>query len=306
MLPRSPLTPDNAINRWNCASFTTRTAARDNHQVTDPPEPTDDAAAPALVRRGARKLDNNTSLLAFVRRMRRRLPGDEDFGDPLSTARFGHLAVANQQWTDITENRPGVVRELGRGALQVWQSVLEMRGQDHGDVQLTVVFTDLVNFSTWALGAGDDETLRLLRDVATAIEPPVNRRGGVVVKRLGDGMMATFTSPQAAFDAVVEANANLKLVTATGYKPRIRAGMHTGNPRKLGGDYLGIDVNIAARVAQKATAGEILASQSTVALLDPETVTARRKRTFALMRAKGVPDELEVFALTPKPTSKEP
>ena len=62
--------------------------------------------------------------------------------------------------------------------------------------------------------------------------------------------------------------------------------MHTGNPRKLGGDYLGIDVNIAARVAQKATAGEILASQTTVALLDPERVAARRKRTFSLAEAR--------------------
>ena len=76
--------------------------------------------------------------------------------------------------------------------------------------------------------------------------------------------------------------------------------MHTGNPRKLGGDYLGIDVNIAARVAQKAAAGEILASQSTVALLDPQSVSMRRKRTFALLRVKGVPDELEVFAVSPK------
>lgn len=193
-----------------------------------------------------------------------------------------------------------MVRELGRGALQVWQSVLETRGHDHGEVQLTVVFTDLVNFSSWALRAGDDETLRLLREVAVAIEPPVKRHGGEVVKRLGDGMMATFASPQSAFDAVLEANDNLTSVKAKGYQPKIRAGMHTGNPRKLGGDYLGIDVNIAARVAQKATAGEILASQSTVELLDPETVTARRKRTFALLRVKGVPDELEVFSITPK------
>jgi adenylate cyclase len=263
-------------------------------------EPDEEVPARRLMRRGARAFDKNEALLSFVRRLRERLPGDEDFGDPLSTARFGHLAVANSQWTDLTENRPGVVRELGRGALQVWQSVLEARGQDHGDVPLTVVFTDLVNFSTWSLSAGDDETLRLLRDVAEAIEPPVKRRGGVVVKRLGDGMMAVFTSPQAAFDAVVEANDNLKTVKADGYRPRIRAGMHTGNPRKLGGDYLGIDVNIAARVAQKATAGEILVSQSTLELLDPESVTSRRKRAFALMRAKGVPDELEVFAVSPK------
>jgi adenylate cyclase len=142
--------------------------------------------------------------------------------------------------------------------------------------------------------------LRLLRDVAVAIEPPVKRHGGEVVKRLGDGMMAVFVSPVDAFDALVEANENLREVRAPKYRPRIRAGMHTGNPRRLGGDYLGVDVNIAARVAQKATAGEILASQATVALLDPEKITTRKKRSFALVRAKGVPDELEIYAISPR------
>lgn len=263
--------------------------------MSDPEVP-----ARRVVRRGMQAIDKNEALLAFVRRMRKRLPGDEDFGDPLSTARFGHLEAANQQWTELTENRPGVVREIGRGALQLWQSVLETGGHDHGDRELTVVFTDLVGFSTWALSAGDDDTLRLLRDVAVAIEPPVKRHGGEVVKRLGDGMMAVFVSPADAFEALVEANANLREVKAPKYRPRIRAGMHTGNPRRLGGDYLGIDVNIAARVAQKAAAGEILASQSTVALLNPERISTRKKRSFALVRAKGVPDELEIYAISPR------
>jgi adenylate cyclase len=263
-------------------------------------EPAAEETFGKAVRRRARALDSNERLFGAVRRLRRHLPGDSDFGDPLSTARFGHLAVASRQWTDLTEGRPGVVREVGRGALQVWQSVLEARGRDRGEVQLTILFTDLVNFSTWALRAGDDETLLLLREVANAIEPPVKQRGGEVVKRLGDGMMAVFTSAQAAFDAVVQANANLAEIYVAGYKPRIRAGMHTGNPRKLGGDYLGVDVNIAARVADKATAGEILASQTTVALLDANTVSTRRKRTFAFLKAKGVPDELEVYSVRPK------
>jgi adenylate cyclase len=272
-------------------------ATRDNRRMD---EPVDDESVETALRRRARMVDSNERLFGMIRRLRERLPGDKDFGDPLSTARFGHLAVASRQWTELTQDRPGVVREVGRGALQVWQSVLEARGHDHGDVQLTIVFTDLVEFSTWALRAGDDDTLRLLREVAAAIEPPVKRRGGSVVKRLGDGMMAVFASPQAAFEAVMEANANLAPIRIAGYRPKIRAGMHTGNPRKLGGDYLGIDVNIAARVAQKATAGEILASQTTVALLDPESVNARRKRTFSLLRAKGVPDELEIFSVTPR------
>jgi adenylate cyclase len=284
------MTPRNAINPLVIRGF--------NRCVDDRVE--DDELEQKKFRRTVRGLDGHPRLVSAVRRLRSRLPGDQDFGDPLSTARFGHLAVANQQWTEFTEDRPGVLREVGRGALQVWQSVLEARGRDHGDVQLTIVFTDLVNFSAWSLRAGDDDTLALLRLVAGAIEPPVKRHGGVVVKRLGDGMMAVFSSPQAAFDAVVEANDNLSGIKVAGYRPRIRAGMHTGNPRQLGGDYLGIDVNIAARVGQKAAAGEILASQTTVALLDPQSITTRRKRTFSLLRAKGVPDELEVYSLTPR------
>jgi adenylate cyclase len=288
------MTPSNAINALLFRRFA---APRDNRRVDDSVE---DEIATSNIRRRARALDGNDTLVGLVRRLRERLPGDKDFGDPLSTARFGHLAIASRQWTDLTENRPGVVREVGRGALQVWQSVLEARGRDRGDVQLTIVFTDLVNFSTWALRVGDDETLSLLRQVAVAIEPPVKQRGGEVVKRLGDGMMAIFSSPQAAFEAVAEANENLADIKVAGYRPKIRAGMHTGNPRKLGGDYLGIDVNIAARVAQKAAAGEILASQTTVSLLDPQAVNAKRKRTFALLRAKGVPDELDVFSVARK------
>jgi adenylate cyclase len=250
------------------------------------------------VRRSARAVNGNDRLVDGVRRLRSRLPGDHHFGDPLSTGQFAHLQVAQRQLEGLTDGKPGVMREIGLGALQVWQSVLESRGRDRGEIELTVVFTDLVGFSTWALKAGDDETLSLLRQVAVAVEPPVREHRGEVVKRLGDGMMAVFPSSQDAFDAVMDAQEALDDVTVGGYRARMRAGMHTGNPRRLGGDYLGVDVNIAARVSQKAAAGEFLASRASVEGLDPDSVAMRRKRSFALKRAKGVPDELEVFALS--------
>jgi len=45
------------------------------------------------------------------------------------------------------------------------------------------LFTDLVGFSEWALRAGDDAMLRLLRWVAQVVEPPLLEAGGQVVKR---------------------------------------------------------------------------------------------------------------------------
>jgi class 3 adenylate cyclase len=42
---------------------------------------------------------------------------------------------------------------------------------------VTLLFTDLVGFSSWALEVGDDTALLLLRRVASALEPPVTATG---------------------------------------------------------------------------------------------------------------------------------
>lgn len=252
----------------------------------------------------ARRLDRSRPLVNAVRRLREHLPGDRNFGDPLSTADRRHFAILQRQLQDLSGSQDSVVSELSGGAMQVWQAVLSARGRDVGETDVTLLFTDLVGFSTWALAAGDERTLHLLRQVGYAIEPPVTARAGQVVKRLGDGMMAAFREPQAAFDAVVEARERLAAVDAEegsgGWRPRLRAGLHTGRPRRLGGDYLGVDVNIAARLVERAGADEILASGSAVAGLSAERARWRRKKTFALLRVKGVPGELDVYAVAPR------
>jgi adenylate cyclase len=159
---------------------------------------------------------------------------------------------------------------------------------------MTIVFTDLVEFSEWALDAGDDAALTLLRDVSDAIEPPVEKRGGEVVKRLGDGMMAVFDDPSAALSAVVEARERLQEVECDGYDARIRAGIHVGRPRCIGGDYLGVDVNVAARMAEEAGGDEILVSDRVLELLGDDAPKADRKRRF---KVKGVPRDLGAYSV---------
>jgi adenylate cyclase len=185
------------------------------------------------------------------------------------------------------------MRELGLGALQVWQALSEAQGRGHGEEDLVIVFTDLVGFSAWALEAGDERALALLRDVGQAVEPPLTERGGRVVKRLGDGLMATFLDADAAVEGLIEGRSRLAGVSADGYQPQMRAGIHLGRPRKLGGDYLGVDVNIAARLADAASADEILVSDRVVAAVDPARVAARKRR----FKAKGAPKDLEAYSL---------
>jgi adenylate cyclase len=246
-------------------------------------------------RAAARKLNQSAALLTAAKLVRELLPGDSRFGDPLSTAGRAQPEQVGKRLAELTAQRPGVMREAGLSALQVWQAVSEAQGRGQGDERLAIVFTDLVDFSDFALEAGDEVALELLRQVGEAIEPPVAAHGGEVVKRLGDGMMAVFPEPAEAVDAVVEARERLADVSSNGYQPRIRAGLHVGQPRKLGGDYLGVDVNIAARVAEEAGADELLVSDRAMAMLDSDALKAKRKRRFSV---KGVPKDLTVYSVS--------
>lgn len=260
-------------------------------------EPTGRAARAAAVVRG---IDRAPGLVATLRRMRRVLPGDSGFGDPLSAAGADSASVVARVADRLFDEQPSATKELSLGALQVWQSFLERAGRGQGEREVTLLFTDLVGFSSWALRAGDDEALALLRAIASAVEPAVLDHRGAIVKRLGDGVMATFPSPQLAFDAVAYARERLASVVVEGYVPRLRAGIHTGSPRAIGGDYLGVDVNIAARLVEKAGPDETLVSARALAGLDTARVVTRRKKTFLLTRVKGMPEDLAVYVASPK------
>ena len=133
----------------------------------------DDRAA--TLRRLAVHVDSQPSLLTAAQRLRRRLPGDERFGDPMSTAGAQPVEVVARRVSAMQPERKSVLQELGLGALQVWQSLSEAAGRGHGDQQMAVLFTDLVGFSSWALQAGDEPALELLREVAER-SPRFSRR----------------------------------------------------------------------------------------------------------------------------------
>jgi adenylate cyclase len=251
-------------------------------------------AAGAKLRDGAQRMDSSEKLVTAAKLLRELMPGDSRFGDPLSTAGAESPQVLARRMTKLTEKRPGVLHEAGMSALQMWQAVSEAQGRGRGDDEVAIVFTDLAEFSSWALEAGDDQALDLLRDVGDAIEPPVKDGGGRVVKRLGDGMMAVFADPAAALEAIMAGRARLEQIECDGYVPRMRAGMHVGRPRRIGGDYLGVDVNIAARLAEAADADEVLISETALAKLDAESLDVKKKRRF---KVKGVPKDLTAHSV---------
>jgi len=253
------------------------------------------AAARARVSAAGRRLELNPKLVTTAKLVRELLPGDSQYGDPLSTAGPQQAQLVARRLSELTAERPGLLREAGLSALQVWQSVSEAQGRGRGDQEVTIVFTDLSGFSDWALEAGDDRALELLREVGRAIEPAMREHDGEVIKRLGDGLMVVFDEPQPALTAILEGRERLEEVGAEDYRPQLRAGIHVGRPRRLGGDYLGVDVNIAARLVEQASGDELLVSGRTLEMLDTEDMKVRRKRRF---KVKGVPDDVAAHSVS--------
>ncbi|MGV0625399.1 adenylate/guanylate cyclase domain-containing protein [Mycolicibacter minnesotensis] len=246
---------------------------------------------------------NDVRIVDLVRRVRRALPGDPEFGDPLSTAGDGGPQAAARAAERLMGDRSAASREVGLGALQVWQALTQRMSRAPGDADVTLVFTDLVGFSTWSLQSGDDATLTLLRRVSRAIEPPLLDAGGRIVKRMGDGLMAVFRDPLVAVGAVLQAQDAIGAVEVNGHTPVMRAGIHTGRPQRLADDWLGVDVNIAARVMERAVKGGIIVSGPTLERIDPVElgtlgVAAKRvRRPVLAAKTSGVPADLTMYRL---------
>ena len=243
------------------------------------------------IRAAALRADSDPRLLTLARGIRRRLPGDARFGDPLSTAGETPAAVVGRRMGALQAERESVAQELGFGALQVWQALSEASGRGRGSEEVTLLFTDLAGFSSWALKAGDEAAVELLRAVGTKVEAAIAAESGRIVKRLGDGVMATFLEPGQAVAAALGAREALYEIEIEGYRPQLRCGVHLGRPRKLGGDYLGVDVNVAARVAAAAKPDEVLVSDAVCAALDPGLFELGRSKR---LKAAGTPRELRV------------
>ncbi|MBO0880836.1 MAG: adenylate/guanylate cyclase domain-containing protein, partial [Mycobacterium sp.] len=282
-------------------------ASGDSEQTVITSAPPGSERRPAVSIHGAaawlRSRNQSPGVIELIRRARRALPGDPEFGDPLSTAGDGGPRAAARAAGRLLGDRGGASREVSLGALQVWQALAEAVSRRPANPEMTVVFTDLVGFSSWSLRAGDDATLKLLRRVAQAAEPPLLQAGGHIVKRMGDGIMVVFSDPLVAVGAVLVAQRAVQSVDVDGYTPRMRVGIHTGRPQRLAADWLGVDVNVAARIMERATRGGVMVSGATLDQLAQTdlaslgVVAKRAPRPVFAAKTPGLPPELAIYRL---------
>ena len=130
---------------------------------------------------------------------------------------------------------------------------------------VTIVFTDLEGFTTFASKAEQDDVLTLIRAHHALVREQISRHGGFEVKQTGDGFMIAFADPARAVQcaASIQRAMVLQAQQHPGHHTRVRIGLNSGDAIREGGDFFGHTVNIASRIADRADGGQVLVSEAT-------------------------------------------
>ena len=165
--------------------------------------------------------------------------------------------------------------------------IVDMRDLPTGTV--TFLFTD-VEGSTKLLHQLGERYRDVQKRHNSIIRAAIAAGEGREVSTEGDSFFAVFPTPGAAVRAAVRAQRDL----AAEQWPdeiviRVRMALHTGEGILGGDNYLGLDVNRAARIAGVAHGGQVLLSDATRGLIERSLPAGMRLRDLGQHRLKDLP-----------------
>lgn len=152
-----------------------------------------------------------------------------------------------------------------------------------------MLITDLVASTEHAVVAGDERWADTMSDHDALVREELARFEGVEVRTTGDGVLALFACPWQAIACGRAIGAGLHALGQ-----RARAGIHTGEIERRGGDVAGLAVHITSRVADLARADEVLVSSVVPQLVLGSDLSFRDRGEHAL---KGVPGRWRLYAV---------
>ena len=189
-------------------------------------------------------------------------------------------------------------------------AALHMEGERR---HLTVMFTDMVNFTVMAESLSEESVFGLTRRIAGEQAKAIQFHGGVVQDFAGDGIMAVFGAPVAMEDAALRACRTAldiqdriarlqgELQDSYGVRPLLRIGIHTGpavvgqigEGKPMSYSALGDTVNVASRLQAAAEPGSVCITKATLDLVEGFVDT-----TFLGTRQfKGKAQTIEIYRL---------
>jgi eukaryotic-like serine/threonine-protein kinase len=179
-------------------------------------------------------------------------------GGPL-IAGAGSRAPDSEAFAPHVRNAPTSVDEV---AARVGSERPSLRPAAAPDGTVTILFSDIEGSTQLNERLGDVQWLELLRAHHAIVREQVHEHGGFEVKAQGDGFMIAFPSARRAVQCAraIQRAIDSQLGDDSHAPIRLRIGLHTGEAIREEADFYGKNIVLAARIADQARGGEILAS----------------------------------------------
>lgn len=163
------------------------------------------------------------------------------------------------------------------------------------NVEVAVLFADVTGSTRLYETLGDEDANRIIGKVLDLMSTITEQYQGFVIKTIGDEIMSRFTTANEAVRAAKEMQEEVSAGIKGETTPiSIKVGLHYGPAILMeDGDVFGDAVNVAARMAGIAKGAQIITTQESVDLLDPELQDMSRQ--FDRTTVKGKEQEIVVY-----------
>jgi predicted ATPase/class 3 adenylate cyclase len=251
-----------------------------------------------------REVDNRTDIFAFGVVLHELVTGnrplaDDDLRAPSALVSPELDAIIRRCLARRREDRYPDMRALG--------VALEGLRADRGE--RVGAAAALPSGAVTLLAAAGADTMRLLEELGDryagvlarrdeVLRQAIERHGGVVVEATSEGIVFVLVDARAALRAALDAQHALAAEPwPHEVAGRVRMGLHTGEPRRAGHRYVGLDMHRAARITAAAAAGQLLISAATRALLDDGDLAGLEVRDLGARRLADLRFPEHLFAI---------
>ena len=162
----------------------------------------------------------------------------------------------------------------------------------------TVIFADLTGSTALFESVGNEKATQTVTRMTQWIGESLHEQGGRLVKKLGDGVLGLFPTPEAALRAMtsLQREHHRRLANwPASIRMEIRIGVASGEVVEVDGDCYGDAVNIAARLSDLGGPGHIWAAGEAVEQVPPSA--GLRARNLGPISVRGRAEALTVFQI---------
>ncbi len=217
------------------------------------------------------------------------------FAEELRQGLLGALTAGSADGAGPSQALSAGETLLEPGESTIGAAKLEFKFRRENTQVLTVFFIDIYNSTEKSTNVDMSAFLKLIKAFEEITQASISENRGTIIKKMGDGVLATFKTPLNATIAALAIQKKIKEYSAMRVdqeKFQARIGLHTGSVIRKDNDIFGEVVNVASRMQSSAPPGDIYLTEDTFT----EIKDYVRCTQLGKIQVKGIKEPMSAYS----------